>query len=378
MAYERRMFAGGAVGTTLTVALSSSGTAITIASASGWPNGTPNYAVIIGRGTATEEKCMISGLVGLVLTVVSRGIDGTAGGAHASGSTIELCMLARDLDEPNAHIADTTLDHHSQYLNNARHDITARHTFGAAYGTPAAASDVGTVAAAGTAAGPSRADHVHKLAAGSVNSAGVLATGVVTAAAILDGTVGTAEMADVSVTTAKLVDGSVTTAKLGLAAVTTAKIFTAAITPGKLEASLPLGSLGYATVNAAQTGIDNTPVAITGMTVTVTPFSATRILRISARVRWYETSAGDVVGQVLTFIKEGATTLGQHQTSYAGASPLLVAERRDTHTPVCLVVNPTLAAHTYTIWIRTEGTGAVISTEVSPENFILVEDIGGT
>lgn len=363
MAYERRMFAGGAVGTTLTVALSSAGTAITVASASGWPNGTPNYAVIIGRGTATEEKCMISGLVGLVLTVVSRGIDGTAGVAHASGSTIELCMLARDLDESNAHISDTTLDHHPQYLNNARHDITARHTFGAAYGTPAAASDVGTAAAAGTGTGPSRADHVHKLATGSVNAASILATGVVTADAILDGTVGTAEMAD----------GSVTTAKLGLAAVTTAKIFTAAVTSGKLTASLPLGSLGYATINATQTGIDNTVVAITGLTVTVTPFSATRILRISARVRWYDPSAV-LVGQVLTKILEGATVLGQHQASYAGNT----GQVRDTHTPVCLVVNPTLTAHTYTIWMNTIGAGAEISTEVSPENFILVEDIGGT
>lgn len=369
MAYERRMFAGGAVGTTLTVALSSSGTAITIASASGWPNGTPNYAVIIGRGTATEEKCMISGLVGLVLTVVSRGIDGTAGVAHASGSTIELCMLARDLDESNAHIADTTLDHHSQYLNNARHDITARHTFGAAYGTPAAASDVGTVAAAGTAAGPSRADHVHKLAVGSVNAAGILATGVVTANAILDGTVGTAEMADVSVTTAKL----------GLAAVTTAKIFTAAITPGKLEASLPLGLLGYATVTTAQTGITTTAVDITGLSVTVTPFSATRVLRISAYAKWVETSAGDVLGQVLTDIKEGSTMLGRYQVSYAGVE-LLTAERRDTHVVSCLVVNPTLAAHTYNLDMSTFGAGSEIRTEPAADQplYILVEDIGGT
>lgn len=68
----------------------------------------------------------------------------------------------------HAHSALTGLtagDDHTQYMlaSGSRHDLTGRHTFGAALGTPAAASTsaLGDAAAAGTAAGPARADHVH-------------------------------------------------------------------------------------------------------------------------------------------------------------------------------------------------------------------------
>lgn len=50
-------------------------------------------------------------------------------------------------------------------LTNAGHDVTARHTFGAAYGTPDAASSqtFGDTATAGTGDNPSREDHKHRM-----------------------------------------------------------------------------------------------------------------------------------------------------------------------------------------------------------------------
>lgn len=171
-AYERRSFAGAAVATTVVGSVGSGDTSINIASATGWPDGSGgNFFVVIDKGTASEEKIEIATRSGTTLTVAGsgRGSDGTSAVSHAASSAIALCATARDFDEANAHIAGTGLDHHTQYLNTTRHDVTARHAFGAALGTPAAAADVGTAASAGSGSVPARSDHVHKLsAAGAV------------------------------------------------------------------------------------------------------------------------------------------------------------------------------------------------------------------
>lgn len=203
MAYDRRSFAGAAVATTLDGAIDGSALSITIAASTGWPSGSNgDFFVVIDRGTATEEKVQIASRTSLSLTVATggRGADGTAAVAHSSGAAIELCLTAVDLDEANAHIADTTLDHHSQYLNTTRHDVEARHTFGAALGTPTAAADIGTTASAGTGDNPAREDHVHQIGTGAIDTAAQFAAGVVDTDALADEAVTYAKMQDVSAT----------------------------------------------------------------------------------------------------------------------------------------------------------------------------------
>lgn len=172
-AYERRTISGGVPATTIVGSINGSDTSITIADATGWPTGSVGpFGVVINRGGATEEKVLIASRSGTTLTVASggRGVDGTTGQSH-TGETIEHVLFARDLDEPNAHIADTALDHHTQYLDNTRHDIEGRHTFGAAYGTPGAGADIAAAAATGTGDNPAREDHVHKIPAGLLTAA---------------------------------------------------------------------------------------------------------------------------------------------------------------------------------------------------------------
>jgi len=161
---ERRQYVGGAVSTTLSTGINASDTSIVIGSASGWPDGSVGpFFIVIDRGNAGEEKIKCSARVGTTLTATTRGADNTTAASHSSGVTVEHCLAADDLNVVNLHATDGSGDDHAQYLNTTRHDVTARHTFGAGLGTPGAAttSAVGDAAAAGTAATPARSDHVH-------------------------------------------------------------------------------------------------------------------------------------------------------------------------------------------------------------------------
>lgn len=110
MAYERRDVVGGAVETTLSGDLSSSGTSFTIAATTGWPSGTNgDFFVVIGRGTASEEKLRCTGRTGSTVSVplANRGADGTSATAHTSGDDVEICGTALDDDEANYAVAET-------------------------------------------------------------------------------------------------------------------------------------------------------------------------------------------------------------------------------------------------------------------------------
>lgn len=110
MAYERRDLVGGAVKTTLSANLTSGGTSFTIAATTGWPSGTNgDFFVVIGRGTATEEKLRCTGRTGSTVSVplANRGADGTSATAHSSGDDVEICGTALDDDEANYAVAQT-------------------------------------------------------------------------------------------------------------------------------------------------------------------------------------------------------------------------------------------------------------------------------
>jgi hypothetical protein len=99
-AVTRRQYKGAAAQTTITNALASGDTSITIAATTGWPStaAVPFY-VVISPGTASEEKCSAT-ISGSTLTL-TRAQDDTTAQSHASGATIYPVFSADDADEAN-------------------------------------------------------------------------------------------------------------------------------------------------------------------------------------------------------------------------------------------------------------------------------------
>lgn len=105
MAYTRRSYAGGAAATTISGALASNGTSITIAAYTGWTYDATNpFYVVVSPGTASEEKILVTRTTSTstTLNVVTRGVDGTTAASHASGASIFPVFTAVDADEANA------------------------------------------------------------------------------------------------------------------------------------------------------------------------------------------------------------------------------------------------------------------------------------
>lgn len=111
MAYARREHKGAAVATTITAGINGTDTAIAIAASTGWPDGSVGpFWVVLARGLSSEEKVLVTSRSGLGLTVASagdRGEDGTSASAHVSGTTIEHCVSAEELDEANVAVTKT-------------------------------------------------------------------------------------------------------------------------------------------------------------------------------------------------------------------------------------------------------------------------------
>jgi hypothetical protein len=113
----RRYYSSTAVETTLTSNVSNSATTLPVASTSGFPGSTP-YTLILDEGTVNEEIVTVTGVASLNLTV-TRGVDGTTAVSHSNGATVKHGVSARDFDEANSHVNDTTTDVHSQYVTKA-------------------------------------------------------------------------------------------------------------------------------------------------------------------------------------------------------------------------------------------------------------------
>ena len=98
-AVTRRQYKGAAAQTTISNALASGDTSITIAATTGWPSSAEPFFVVISPGTASEEKCSAT-ISGSTLTL-TRAQDDTTAQSHASGATIYPVFSADDADEAN-------------------------------------------------------------------------------------------------------------------------------------------------------------------------------------------------------------------------------------------------------------------------------------
>ena len=98
--------------TTLSGALTSSGTSATVISGSGLLGGVTIsagelFTVVIDPDTALEEIVDVSAVSTNTLTIV-RGVDGSTGQAHSAGAVVRHMAIGRDYREANTHIEATT------------------------------------------------------------------------------------------------------------------------------------------------------------------------------------------------------------------------------------------------------------------------------
>jgi hypothetical protein len=98
--------------TTLTGALSSSGTSATVVSGSALLGGVTisageTFTVVIDPDTALEEIVDVTAVSTNTLTV-TRAIDGSTGQAHSAGAVVRHMAVGRDYREANTHIEATT------------------------------------------------------------------------------------------------------------------------------------------------------------------------------------------------------------------------------------------------------------------------------
>lgn len=104
-----RYYSSTAAATTLTSGIAAGTTTIPVAATTGFPVSYP-YTLCIERGTSSEELIEITAAAGLNLTA-TRGVDGTSAVAHDAGKSVEHVVSARDLREPQEHIAASSAVH---------------------------------------------------------------------------------------------------------------------------------------------------------------------------------------------------------------------------------------------------------------------------
>lgn len=187
----RRHYVGAAVTTTITAGINASDLAVSIADATGWPDGSVGkFAVVISEGTVREEKVLVTSRSGTALTITSgdRGHDDTTAKTHNSGDAIRMCITSDDVDEPNAHINATSAAH-----------------AGTAISFPAS----GTIAATNVTAAIQELDSETDARLDAIEAANWvtnarMATDSVNTDEIVASAVGTAELANGAVTHAKM------------------------------------------------------------------------------------------------------------------------------------------------------------------------------
>ncbi len=437
-----REFVGNAVVTSLTGGVAPGDLALALAASTNWPTGTGAdqfVVLVVSEDGATREKILCESRSGLniVVATAGRGFDGTTAQTFVTGATVVHVADATWMQAVDDHLNDTNLDHHTQYLTEARHADSALHNFtDGTFAEPGAPEDVGTTTSAGTSDAPARADHRHQLGAGAVDSAAILGTDVVTAAKIADesiqpnhfhpsvvsgdgielvfgilrakvdgttcqfngsgeievlgGVVSTGGIADNAITNAKMADDAITAVELADNAVetvhilagnvTTPKLADASVTAAKLAATLPLGMTSSdIAARTTDAGPVTTATQISGLSVTSAPASATRY-------RTVHFTCSNINAQDIEITDDNiANEVGAETAEiqiFRGAT-LLGGMRSRNGRGVDLTVldaDAPVANHVYTVKLqRVEGSvaGVTATGSASRPMMLWVQDIGG-
>jgi hypothetical protein len=97
----RKSYGGAAAATVLVGTITDASTTLNALDASSYPDGSAGPFVIrLDGGQSNEEKVLISGRAGNVLTAVERGYDGTAAVAH-SDVAVTHCLDSHSIDQAN-------------------------------------------------------------------------------------------------------------------------------------------------------------------------------------------------------------------------------------------------------------------------------------
>lgn len=98
-----RYYSSVAVDTTLTASITYNATTMVVASTTGFPTSFP-YTLSIDYDTSAEELVEVTAAVANSLTI-TRQVDGTSAQAHSAGAAVKHVISARDIREPQAHLA---------------------------------------------------------------------------------------------------------------------------------------------------------------------------------------------------------------------------------------------------------------------------------
>ena len=102
-----RYFSSVATAKTLLMTINSSATSIALSDLTGLPATYP-YTLVIDPDTSSEEIVTVTALVSGSTVAVTRGEDGSSATSHSAGAGVRHMVTARDLREPQEHIASTT------------------------------------------------------------------------------------------------------------------------------------------------------------------------------------------------------------------------------------------------------------------------------
>ena len=111
-----RKYSSRAQQTTLSSAITSTDTSMTVGSGSNLmggktPSASETYTVVIDPDTALEEIVDVSNYSSGNTLTITRGRDGSTGVAHSAGAVIRHMVIGRDLQEANDHIENVTTAH---------------------------------------------------------------------------------------------------------------------------------------------------------------------------------------------------------------------------------------------------------------------------
>jgi hypothetical protein len=226
--------------TTLSSAVTSSGTSITVVSAASLLGGVTVaanevFTIVLDPDTALEEIVDVvsaSGnpVSGNTITIV-RGRDGSAGTAHSAGAVVRHMAIGRDYREANEHIGNTTTAH------------------GLTLADVVKVTDTGTVVSTVLASNSVTTAKITDL---NVTTAKI-ADSAITSAKIADLTIASGDIADLAITSGKIADGAVGTTKIDDLSVTEGKLAPNAVTSAKIaDGTIVAGDLADGAVTSAK------------------------------------------------------------------------------------------------------------------------------
>ena len=297
--------------TSLSGALTSSGTSATVVSGSSLAGGITisageTFTVVIDPDTALEEIVDITAISGNTLTI-TRAIDGSTGQAHSAGAIVRHMAIGRDYREANTHIEATTGHGATGAVVGTTNTQTLTNK------TLTSPTITGTGAIAGTFTGNLTGNVTGTVSgnAGTVtNGVYTTDTGTVTSTMIANGTIVNADInASAAIDKTKISGTAVTVADTGT--VTSTMILDGTILNADINASAAIDKtkISGTAITAADTGTVTSTMILDGTIANADVSATAAIAKTKLDLGGTITSADLVDGTIVaTDIADGTIT----------------------------------------------------------------------